>query len=110
MNARLLSFAGATVLILAAAPTLAQQFPTVTPPGASTTVLAGRWLHDDQNKIIGNIKSVSPDGRVATIMLGTYLLDNVRVMEVPVSALSVLDGKVALRRDTAEALNAPTSR
>ena len=110
MNTRLLSIAGAAVLTLAAAPTLAQQFPTVAPTGTSTAGLAGRWLHDDQNRIIGNVKSVSPNGRMATIMLGIYLLDNVRVMEVPVSALSVLDGKVTLRRDTAEVLNAPSSR
>ena len=110
MNTRLLSFAGAAVLILAAAPTRAQQFPTVAPPGTSTSGLAGRWLHDDQNRIIGHVKSVSPDGRMATIMLGTYLLDNVRVMQVPVSALSVLDGKAMLRRNTAEALNAAASR
>lgn len=46
MNKRLLSFATAAVLALAAAPTLAQQFPAAAPPSASTAALVGRWLHD----------------------------------------------------------------
>ncbi len=110
MSRYLLSLAGAAVLALAAAPTLAQRLPAVAPSGASTAALVGRWLHDSRGGIIGSIKSVSPDGRMATIVLGVYRLDNVRVIEVPVSALSVVDGKATLRGESAEALNASPSR
>ena len=111
MNRRLLSPAGAAVLALAAAPALAQQLPAVVaPPGASAAALVGRWLHDSRGGIIGSIKSVSPDGRKATIVLGVYKLDNVRVVEVPASALSIMDGKATLRGETAEALNASPLR
>jgi len=109
MNKRLLSLASATVLALAAAPTLAQQLPAVAPPSASAA-LVGRWLHDSRGGIIGSIKSVSPDGRMATIVLGVYRLDNVRVIEVPASALSVVNGKATLRGETTEVLNASPLR
>lgn len=110
MNRHLLSLAGVAALALAAAPTLAQQLPAVAPPSASTAALVGRWLHDSRGRTIGSVKSVSPDGRTATIVLGVYKLDNVRVIEVPVSTLSVVDGKATLRGETAEALNASPSR
>jgi hypothetical protein len=103
MNRRLLNLAGAAVLALAAVPTLAQPLPAVAPPSAAA--LAGRWLHDSRGGIIGSVKSVSPDGRTATIVLGVYKFDNVRVIEVPASALSVVDGRTTLRGATAEALN-----
>ena len=105
MNRRLLSFASAVVLALAATPTLAQQLSAVAPPSASAAALVGRWLHDSRGGIIGSIKSVSPDGRLAVIVLGIYKLDNVRVIEVPASALSVVDGKATLRDETVEARN-----
>ena len=106
MNKCLLSFATAAVLALAAAPTLAQQSPAVAPPSASAAALVGHWLHDSRGGIIGSIKSVSPDGRMATIVLGIYRLDNVRVIEAPANALSIVDGRATLRGETAEALNA----
>jgi hypothetical protein len=108
MNRRFLSLAGAAILALAATPTLAQQPPAMAPSSVTVAALAGRWLHDTQGGIIGSVKSVSPDGRTATIVLGVYTLDNVRVTEVPASALSVVDGRVTLTGETAEALN--TSR
>jgi len=43
-------------------------------------------------------------------VLGVYTLDNVHVIEVPASALFVVDGKVTLRGETAEALNASPPR
>lgn len=110
MNRRLLGFASAAFLAFAAAPTFAQQLPAVALPSASAAALVGRWLHDSRGGIIGSIKSVSPDGRTATIVLGVYRLDNVRVTEVPASALSVVDGKATLRGETAEALNASPLR
>ena len=110
MNKRFLGLACAAVLTLATVPTLAQQFPAVAPPGASAAALTGHWLHDSRGGIIGGVKSVSPDGRTATIVLGVYLFDNVRVIEVPASMLSVVDGKATLRGETAEALNASPPR
>lgn len=105
MNRRSLSLAGAAILALSAVPTLAQQLPAMVPSRVAPAALAGRWLHDTRGGIIGSVKSASPDGRTATIVLGVYTLDNVRVIEVPVSALSVADGKVTLTGETAEALN-----
>lgn len=110
MNTRLLSLASAAVLALAAAPALAQQLPAAAPPSASAAALVGRWLHDSRGGIIGSIKSVSPDGRKATIVLGVYKFDNVHVVEVPASALSIMDGKATLHGETAEALNASPLR
>ncbi len=106
MNKCLLNLASAAVLALAAAPTLAQQLPAVAPPSASTAALVNRWLYDSRGGIIGSIKSVSPDGRTATIVLGVYRLENVQVIEVPASALSVMGGKATLRGETSEVLNA----
>ena len=110
MNRCLLNLATAAVLALAAVPTLAQQPPAVAAPSASAAPLVGYWLHDSRGGIIGSVKSVSPDGRTAMIVLGLYKLDNVRVIEVPASALSVVDGKATLRGEIAEALNAFPSR
>lgn len=110
MNKRVRGLTCAAVLTLAAAPTLAQQLPAVTLPGASAAALTGHWLHDSRGRIIGSVKSVSPDGRTATIVLGMYVFDNVRVIEVPSSMLSVVDGKATLRGETAEALNASPPR
>ncbi len=110
MNKRLLSLAGAAVLALAAVPTLAQQLPAAAPPSVSAAALVGRWLHDSRGGIIGSIKSVSPDSRTATIVLGVYRFDNVHVIQVPASALSVVDGKATLRGETAEVLNASPFR
>ncbi len=105
MNRRLLNLASAAILALAAVPTLAQQLPAVVTPSASAAALAGGWLHDSRGGIIGSIKSVSPDGRTATIVLGVYKFDNVHVIDVPASALYIVDGKATLRGGTAEALN-----
>lgn len=106
MTVRPLAFAGAAVLAFATAPAPAQQLPAAAPSSASTAALVGRWLYDSRGGIIGSVKSVSPDGRTATIVLGIYRFDNVRVVEVPASTLSIVDGKVTLRGESAEALNA----
>ncbi len=110
MNKRLLSLAGAAILALAAMPALAQQLPAGAPSSATAAALVGRWLHDSRGGIIGSVKSVSPDGRTATIMLGVYTLDNVRMVEVPASALSMAGGKVTLTGETTEARNTTPHR
>ncbi len=110
MDRCLISLAIAAVLALAAAPASAQQSAAMASPHSGAASLAGHWLRDDRGGVIGSVKSVSPDGRTATVVLGVYLFDNVRVIEVPASALSVVDGKATLRAETAEALNVPPSR
>ncbi len=102
MNTHLLNLVGAAVLVLAALPTFAQQRTAVAPP--SPSALVGRWLHNSQGRVIGSVKLVSPDGQTATIVLGVYKFDNVRVVRVPVKTLSVVNGKATLRSETAEAL------
>ncbi len=110
MNTRLLSIPGAAILALAAAPALAQPIPAAASSRVSPASPAGHWLHDGRGRIVGSVRSISPDGRTATVVLGVYTLDNLRVIDVPAGALSVVDGKVTLRRETAEALNTVPSR
>ena len=62
-------------------------------------------MHGSRGGIVGSVKSVSPDGRMATIVLGVCEFDNVHVIEVPASALAVMDGEAMLRGETAEALS-----
>ena len=75
------------------------------PPNAIAAATAGRWLFSERGEIVGSVKSVSLDGRTATIVLGVYTLDNVRVVDVPTSALSLVNGRVTLRAETIMALN-----
>ena len=105
--------AGAAILALAAAPAPApaqQRLTTAAAPSAAITAAVGHWLYDDRGEIVGSVKSVSADGRTATIVLGVYTLDDVRVVEVPVDVLSVVDGRVTLRTETAQALLSASSR
>ena len=102
--------AGAAVLTLVgAAPTLAQQRPAAAPPRAVAATTAGHWLYDDRGEIVGSVKSISADGRTATIVLGIYKLDVVRVVDIPADALSVVDGRATLRAGTMAALSARSS-
>ena len=114
MTVHPLAVVGGAALALVATPALAQHLPAVAPPSASASAsaaaLVGHWLHDSRGEVVGSVRSISPDGRIATIVLGIYTLDNLRVIQVPASALSVMDGKVTLRREPVEALNAFPSR
>ena len=110
MDARPLTFAAAAVLALAAAPAPAQERPVTDAPapGAALAASVGRWLYDDRGEIVGSVKSLSPDGRTAVVVLGVYFHTSARLVEVPLGALRVVDGKATLRGETLQALlNAP---
>lgn len=99
MNTRLLSFSAVLALSFGAAG-LAR---AADPPPAAAAV--GQWLRDPQGRIIGSVRSLSPDGRTAEIMVGTYLQAGSHLATVPADALTVANGRVTLRTDTAMALN-----
>ena len=110
MDTRPLTFAVAAVLALAAAPAPAQERPvTGAPaPGAALADSVGRWLYDDRGEVVGSVKSLSPDGRTAVVVLGVYFHTSTRLVQVPAAALRVVDGRTTLRGETLQALlNAP---
>ena len=83
------------------------------PPQSLATVAAdsvGRWLYNSQGRIIGSVRSLSADGQTAVIMVGAYFQDGSHLATVPGSALFIINSKVTLRNDTAEALNAVRQR
>ena len=110
MDTRPLTIAVASVLALAAAPAPAQERAVTDAPASSVALAAsvGRWLYDDRGEIAGSVKSLSPDGRTAVVVLGVYFHTSTRLVEVPVGALRVVDGRTTLRAETLQALlNAP---
>lgn len=74
------------------------------PAPAAATV--GQWLRDPEGRIIGSVRSLSPDGRTAELMIGAYFQPGSHLATVPADALTVANGRVTLRTDTAMALNA----
>ena len=110
MNIRPLSLAAALALSFGAAGLAQAADPAqaAAPPAAAGAV--GHWLRDPQGHIIGSVRSLSPDGRTATILVGTYFQGGSHYATVPADALSVADGQVTLRTDTAMALNADRQR
>ena len=77
-------------------------------PGAALADSVGRWLYDDRGEIIGSVKSLSPDGRTAVVVLGVYFHTGARSVEVPAGALRAVDGGTTPRAETLQALlNAP---
>ena len=84
-------------------------FPFHAPAVAASA--AGRWLYDAQGNTIGSVRGLADGGRTAVIMVGSYFRPGSYEARVPASALSVVDGKVTLRTETIQALNAgPRSR
>ena len=67
--------------------------------------LTGRWLYDAQGNAIGSVRALTPDGRAAEIMVGSYFRPGSYATTVPAGALSIVDGKVMLRPETVQALN-----
>ena len=102
MNSRILALS-ASLLLSLGAPALAQGAASATHSVAQDAV--GRWLHDAQGNTIGSVRSLSDDGRVAVVMVGTYFDPHSYEMRVPASALSEIGDKVVLRTDIVEALN-----
>ena len=99
VNIRLLSLCTVLALPFGAA-SLAQAADP-----APATAAVGHWLRDPQGRIIGSVRSLSPDGRTAEIMVGAYFQDGSYFATVPADALAIAKGRVTLRADTAMALN-----
>ena len=113
MNTRFAALAVALALSPGAA-AMAQTFagpafpgPVYVAPSSIAASMVGKWLRDPQGNIVGSVRSLSGDGQTAEIMVGSYFQNGSHVATVPSSALSVVDGRVVLRTDTALALNTP---
>ena len=81
--------------------------PVYVAPSPITVGVVGKWLRNPQGDIVGSVRGLAGDGRTAEIMVGSYFQNGSHVATVPLSALSVVDGRVVLRTDTAVALNTP---
>ncbi len=96
---------------LALLPSVASRAQAADPAQAAAAPVpasvAGRWLHDPQGRIIGSVRRLSPDGQTAEIMVGAYFQPGSHLATVPADALSVANGTVTLRTDTAVALAGP---
>ncbi len=104
MNTRFLSLAAALALSVSG-PAMAQApvGPAATNAVASSAV--GHWIYDLQGNKIGSVRRLSSDGRTAEIMVGSYFQSGSHEATIPVTALSIVNGNVTLRTETAEALN-----
>jgi hypothetical protein len=107
MNKRLLGMATVLAVSLGTGAVRdAAQAQTVSPSVASEAV--GKWLYDAQGNTIGSVRSVDGDGRSATIMVGSYFRPGSYETRVPARAISTENGRVTLRNDVIQALNAGT--
>ncbi len=108
MNTRILSLAASLAFTLGGA-ALAQ--PVAGPAAGQAAIYSvassavGRWLYDLKGNKIGSVRKLEDGGRTAVIMVGSYFQPGSHEARVPAGALSMADGKVVLRGDTAEALN-----
>ncbi len=102
--------------VLAAALALSSTGAAMAQPAAGPAYVAaspvtesavGKWIRDPQGNIVGSVRSLRSDGGTAEIMVGSYFQNGSHVAMVPLSALSVVDGRVVLRPDSLVALNAP---
>ena len=97
-------FLGALALLTASAGpgAIAQALPGAAPSGC-------RWLHDPQGAKIGSVRALTDGGRSVVIMVGFYFQLNLHEAVVPACEITVAaDGRVTLRREAVEALNAPS--
>ena len=79
-------------------------------PGAEAPVTAsavGMWIRDPQGNIVGSVRSLRGGAGTAEILVGSYFQNGSHVATVPLSTLSLVDGRVVLRTDSLMALNAP---
>ncbi len=109
MNTRHFSLAAA--LVLAASSGAMAQTAVVSAANQAAAPFdasnaAGHWLHDRQGNTIGSVRALSADGQTAEIMVGSYFQPGSHMTRIPSSALAIVGGKVTLRSETAEALNA----
>ena len=110
MNIRPFSLAAALALSLGTTGLAQAADPAQATAAPAAASAVGHWLHDPQGHVIGSVRSLSPDGRTANIMVGTYFQGGSHFATVPADALSVADGRVTLRTDTAMALNTVRQR
>ncbi len=106
MNSHPLTLVAALALSLGAAGLAQAADPAQAAPAPTAASAVGHWLRDPQGRIIGSVRSLSPDGQTAQIMVGAYFQEGSHLATIPADALSVTNGRVTLRTDTAVALNA----
>jgi hypothetical protein len=70
----------------------------------------GHWLYDAQGNKVGSIRSLSADGRTASIMVGSYGQPGSHEARLLASTLSMVNGRPTLRAGTVEALNTAAQR
>jgi len=110
MNAHPLILVAAVAFFLGAAGLAQAADPSQAAAAPAAASAVGHWLRDPQGRIIGSVRSLSADGQTAEIMVGAYFQIGSHLATIPADALSVANGKVTLRTDTAMALNAPRQR
>jgi len=108
MNTSLVSFMAALALsigsgAMAQNATHSADSQAGAPFAAATAV--GRWLYDPRGNVIGSVRALADDGRIAVIMVGSYFEPGSHQARVPARALSLVDGKITLQAETVEALN-----
>ena len=106
-------FLGALALVAASAGSgaIAQAPPNTALSGCATEAAVGRWLHDLQGNTIGSVRALTDGDRFVVIMIGSYFRPGSYEAVVPACEITVAaDGKVTLRRETVEALNASRSQ
>ena len=103
---------GALALVTALAGSgAAAQTPGVASSGCATEAAVGRWLRDAHGAKIGSVRALADGGRSAVIMVGAYFDPGSHEAVVPACAITMAaDGRVMLRREAVEALNAPPAR
>ena len=90
---------------------MAQAQPGTAPKDCATEAAVGRWLRDPQGAKIGSVRALTDGGQSVVIMVGAYFDPGSHEAVFPACAITmVADGRVMLRQETVEALNAPPSR
>ena len=104
--AALLVSAGASLAASTGDTAQSAAFPKSSVAGAGTPAgpgAAGRWLHDEQGRVIGSVRGFTDDGRTAILMIGSYFEFGSHVATVPASDLYIAGGQVRLRTRNASA-------
>ena len=108
MRTHLLSLAAALALSVGSGAKAQTTAYSATSQSAAPSIAAsavGRWLYDRQGRIVGSVRALADDGRIAVIMVGSYFEPGSHVARVPARALYLVNGKITLQAETVEALN-----
>lgn len=90
---------------------MAQAQPGAAPAECATEAAVGHWLRNPQGAKIGSVRALADGGRSVVIMVGAYFDPGGYEAVVPACTITMAaDGRVMLRREAVEALNAPSSR